>query len=114
MKLVQKIGQASFRSDLDADTMKLLDTQVNLAVKEELSVEEAKTLAVVTEKVESLGFKSASSDPYYRAFLRAVMNRETVHALLLKPILDKSDREILERETSEILEELAAEEVKTV
>jgi restriction endonuclease S subunit/predicted ATPase len=100
------------RSDLDDDTMKLLDTQVSLAGKDELSNEDTKRLAAVTERVEKLGFKSASSDPYYRAFIKAVVQRRDVRNLLMKPILNKSDLNTLQRETNEILAEIEAAEVK--
>jgi hypothetical protein len=71
-------------------------------------------LGALTEKVEKLGFKSASSDPYYRAFIKAIVRRRDVHNLLLKPVLIKSDLDTLQRETDEILAEIEAEEVKVL
>ena len=101
-----------FRSDLDLDTLELLDKQVDLAGKDTLSREEASTLETITQQVEHLGFKSASSDPYYRAFIKAVVRRQGVRNLLLKPTLTKPDIDVLKRETTEILAELDAEEAK--
>jgi restriction endonuclease S subunit/predicted ATPase len=101
-----------FRSDLDSETMELLDKQVALAGKEKLNPEETRTLESITQQVENLGFKSASSDPYYRAFIKAIASRQRVRNLLLKQVLTKSDLETLQRETNEILGEIEAEEAK--
>ena len=102
-----------FRSDLDPLTMELLDRQVNLAGKEQLNREEAKELERITQQVEGLGFKSASSDPYYRAFVKAIVRRQSVRDLFLKPTLTRSDAEALRRETDGILAEIKTEETKT-
>ncbi len=101
-----------FRSDLDRETLDLLDKQVDLAGKEKLSQEEASKLESITQQVEKLGFKSASSDPYYRAFIKGVVRRQRVRDLLLKPTLTKPDFDVLQRETTEILAEIEAEEAK--
>ena len=102
-----------FRSDLDRETLDLLDKQVDLAGKEKLSQKEATELESITQQVEKLGFKSASSDPYYRAFIKAVVRRQRVRDLLLKPTLTKPDLDVLQRETNEILAEIESEEAKT-
>jgi predicted ATPase len=100
-----------FRSDLDPETLALLDKQAELAGKEEnLSATEKKELIKVTAEIDRLGFRSASSDPYYRAFLQAVSKRPRTLARLQKPVLDKSDLAALAEETDEILAELEAEE----
>jgi predicted ATPase len=101
-----------FRSDLDQETLGLLDKQVDLAGKEKLSQGEASELETITQRVEKLGFKSASSDPYYRAFIKAVVRRQRVRDLLLKPTLTKPDIDVLHRETTDILAEIEAEEAK--
>lgn len=101
-----------FRSDLDSETLDLLDKQVNLAGKNKLNSKEARMLESITQQVEELGFKSASSDPYYRAFIKAVVRRQKLRNRLLKPILTKSDFNALQRETDEILVEIEAEEAK--
>jgi len=102
-----------FRSDLDSPTMELLDRQVNLAGKDKLSRQEANELESVTRQVEGLGFKSASSDPYYRAFVKAIVRRQSVRDLLLKPTVTRSDTDALQRETDDILAEIKTEETKT-
>ena len=101
-----------FRSDLDRETLDLLDKQVDLAGKERLSPDESRELETLTQQIEKLGFKSASSDPYYRAFIKAVVRRQEVRNRLLKPILEKSDLSDLQRETDEILAEIEAGEAK--
>jgi hypothetical protein len=101
-----------FRSDLDDGTLDLLDKQVDLAGKENLSPTEARELERITQEVERLGFKSASSDPYYRAFIKAVVRRQGLRNLLLKPTLTKPDFDALRRETDEILTEIEKSEAK--
>jgi predicted ATPase len=100
-----------FQSDLDPETLSLLSEQAALAGKEgKLSKRDAQKLAEVTAKVDRLGFKTASSDPYYRAFLQALSRRPETLALLQKPVLDKSDLKALSEETDAILAELDAED----
>lgn len=101
-----------FRSDLDPETLDLLDKQVDLAGKEHLNDAEARELENITDQIENLGFKSASSDPYYRAFIQAIVRRQKARQLLQKPTLTQSDLEALQRETDEILAEMDAEEVR--
>jgi len=101
-----------FRSDLDTHTLEILDKQVDLAGKEKLSKQEAKQLESITQQVENLGFKSASSDPYYQAFIKAIVRRQEVRKLFIKPFLTKSDLDVLKRETDEILTEIEAEEAE--
>jgi len=102
-----------FRSDLDSETLDLLDKQVTLAGKEKLGPKETAELEAITRQINHLGFKSASSDPYYRAFIKAIVRRQRAHRLLLKPVLTKSDLKALQDETDEILTEIEAEEVTT-
>jgi hypothetical protein len=100
-----------FRSDLDPETLALLDKQAELAGKQNnLSPTEREELDKVTAEVDRLGFRSASSDPYYRAFLQALFRRPSTSALLRKPIRDKGDLAELAEETDAILAELDAEE----
>ena len=101
-----------FRSDLDEETLSLLDKQVNLAGKEALTVDEVKDLERITQEVESLGFKSASSDPYYRAFIKAIIRRQDVRKMLLKQTITKHDMAYLKKETDEILAEIEEEDKK--
>ena len=62
-----------FRSDLDEETLTLLERQVRLAGKPDaLSSDEKDELAKLNRDIEALGFKTVSSDPYYRAFIEAL------------------------------------------
>jgi restriction endonuclease S subunit/predicted ATPase len=101
-----------FRSDLDSETLGLLDKQVHLVGKKKLNRKEARDLESITQQVEKLGFTSASSDPYYREFIKAIVRRKKVYNLFLKQTRTKSDLNALQRETDEILEEIMAEEAK--
>lgn len=101
-----------FRSDLDSETLGLLDKQVHLVGKKKLNRTEARDLESITQQVEKLGFTSASSDPYYREFIKAIVRRKKVYNLFLKQTRTKSDLNALQRETDEILEEIMAEEAK--
>lgn len=102
-----------FRSDLDNETLQLLDKQVDLVGKKTLNRKERNELEKLTQQIEKLGFKSASSDPYYRAFIKGIVRRQEVRARLLKPILTRSDIETLQKETDEIIAEIEAEEEST-
>ena len=100
------------KSDLDDETLSLLDRQAVLAAKKKLTPRERKRLSSLTEDLEQLGFKAASSDPYYRAFLQGLMRRRTTRGIFAKPTWSKADLEELKKETDEILEEIEQEEVK--
>jgi len=99
-----------FRSDLDEETTLLLDRQAQLAAKDPLDAKETQELVEVTTRIERLGFKSSSSDPYYRAFIQALMRRGSARALLTNSAMTRTDIETLRTETSEILRELDTED----
>jgi len=98
-----------FNSDLDPETMDLLHKQADLAGKENLSTTEARKLEKITEKIDVLGFKTANSDPYYRAFLKALVRRQGIRKLLLKTTPSDLDIDAMKRETDEILKEIERE-----
>ena len=100
------------KSDLDEETLSLLDRHAELVGKKKLTFEEEKNLREMTEEVERLGFKSASSDPYYRGFLQALARRRTARDLLTKATWTREDIKSLGKETDEILEELEKEDDK--
>ncbi len=99
------------RSDLDYETLSLLDRHAELAAKEKLSSTDKKELRALTNEIEDLGFKSTSSDPYYRAFLKALMRRRETKALVTGGTSTSADIEALANETDSILKEIEAEEV---
>lgn len=98
------------KSDLDDETLNLLDKHAALVGKKTLSASEEKKLETITAEVEHLGFKSASSDPYYRAYLQALARRRKARELLAKPSWTKEDIETLGEETDEILIEIEQED----
>jgi len=97
-----------FRSDLDPETLALLDTQVELAGKDgPLTKEEAAQLSRVNVEISRLGFKTTSSDPYYRAFIEALARRREILQLMRQPEQTVEERERIGRATDEVLAELA-------
>ncbi len=100
------------KSDLDDETLCLLDKHAELAGKKRVSVDDLKKLQDLTKEVEHLGFKSASSDPYYRIYLQALGRRRKARDILHKPAWNKKDIENLAKETDKILDEIEHEEGK--
>lgn len=100
------------KSDLDEETLSLLHEHAKLAGKRELTRGESKKLAEITTNVERLGFQSASSDPYYRAYLQALSRRRMALSTLAKTTWTSADIARLAKETDEILEELEQEDRK--
>jgi hypothetical protein len=97
------------KSDLDEGTLSLLDEHADLAGKKKLSSKERKKLTSLTFTMDRLGFKSASSDPYYRAYLQALSRRRKAREIFSKETWTKSDLQDLRKETDEILEEIQQE-----
>lgn len=100
------------KSDLDNETLGLLDQHAELAGKERLTTGEKKKLREMTDEVEHLGFKSTSSDPYYRSFLQALARRRNARDLMAKATWTKEDIKSLGKETDEILKEIEKEDGK--
>ena len=100
------------KSDLDGETMRLLDTQAVLAGKEKLTAAERKTLSDLTDEVDRLGFKTTSSDPYYRNYLQGLMRRAASRRIVQKQSWTSADIEVLRKETDSILEEIEREEAR--
>ncbi len=103
-----------FGSDLDRPTLELLHAQAALAGKDRLTEPERAELERVTTQVEELGFRTASSDPYYRAFLQALARRPRATSILHQQFLDHSEMDELATETDRILAELEAEDAAKV
>ena len=92
--------------------MRLLDTQAELAGKEKLTAAERKTLSDLTDEVDRLGFKTTSSDPYYRNYLQGLMRRAESRRIVQKPSWTSADINELRKETDSILEEIEREEAR--
>ncbi|MFJ6023546.1 AAA family ATPase [Brevundimonas sp. NPDC092305] len=100
-----------FGSDLDRPTLDLLHTQAVLAGKDMLEPGEQEALDQVTKQIDALGFRTASSDPYFRAFLQGVARSGKAATLLQEEFLEPADMAALAAETDEILAKIDAEEV---
>jgi hypothetical protein len=98
------------RSDLDDETLCLLDKHAELAGQDKLSAAEKTQLKQLTSEVERLGFKSSSSDPYYRLYLQALTRRRKTREVLRKSTWTEADMKNLSEETDEILEEIEKSE----
>lgn len=96
-----------FRSDLDKETLALLDRQAELAGKlHGLRDDEIRELAQINKNLESLGFKTVSSDPYYRAFIEGLQRRHEVIALMRKPIQTPAERTRIRNAVDEVFTQL--------
>jgi len=97
-----------FRSDLDPETLALLDRQFLLAGKEgHLSDDERSELEQLNAQINGLGFKSISSDPYYRAFIEGLAREKNIQDSLQAPHQSLKDRENIRKSVDKILTQLA-------
>jgi predicted ATPase len=95
-----------FRSDLDADTLEKLDKQAELVQKDALSSSERAELATLTEEIDHLGFQTASSDPYYAAFLRGLLRSPKLRGALAS---GSGKSSAIENEVDKLLDDLLSE-----
>ena len=91
------------RSELDIETMELLDRKRTLAVKESRTQQEDEELARLNRRVESLGFTTAFRDPMYTQFVEAMTKAQREHGL---------GTHVLTKEQQKKQEEIALEIVK--
>ncbi|TVU72441.1 AAA family ATPase [Pseudoalteromonas distincta] len=59
------------RSDLDVETLKLVDRHVELLGKEPLTKSDAFEIQRITQELDGLGLMQPYGDPYYSAFIKA-------------------------------------------
>lgn len=97
------------RSDLDPETLDILDEHAILLANEERTDEEDRRFYQLQEQLEQSGFLDAYSDPYFSAFVKAWARKHN-DKLFSKTFLSDNDRHELSRMTDEILAELDAEE----
>ncbi|HTK06633.1 MAG TPA: AAA family ATPase [Ktedonobacteraceae bacterium] len=64
------------RSALDLPTQHMIDEQIDLAVKEQLTQVEQQRLGELTDQLDKLGFATTEDDPLYAEFLRRFVRRE--------------------------------------
>jgi predicted ATPase len=60
------------RSDLDLETLKLLDEKRDLSIKDELTGEEKNRLAELRDQLKDVDMSARARDPLYRDFIRAL------------------------------------------
>jgi predicted ATPase len=97
------------RSQLDLETMQLLDRKRELAVKEPLSPGEREELRELDHQLAGLDFTIAVRDPLYKRFVNAMTARQQEKGLTA-PVLTKEQQEQQKDLAMEILKELEAEE----
>ncbi len=95
------------RSELDLETLKLLDKKRALAAKESLTDEERDTLRKLDEQLRGLDFTFTVRDPMYKQFVKAMAERERDEGLQV-PILTKEQQERQKQLAKEILVNLMA------
>ena len=74
------------RSDLDLETLGLLDEQRDLAVKEDLTNEEKQRLGELRKQLQDIDLSSRVRDPLFRDFIRAMVTQDAYHETL-EPVL---------------------------
>ncbi len=97
------------RSELDLETLALLDEKRALAAKEALTDEERDRLRQLDERLGGLDFTVTIRDPMYKRFAQAVAERERAEGLQV-PVLTKEQQERQKQLAKEVLESLTASE----
>jgi hypothetical protein len=98
------------RSQLDSETLGLLDQKRDLATKDSLTSEEKRALKDLNDKLDGLGFSRVSRDPLYKPYVDA-MSRLELRLGLRKTTLtgDQIDErsDLASQVVTELLERLA-------
>lgn len=94
------------RSELDLETLTLLDEKRELAVKESLTDGERSRLRELDERLGGLDFTTTVRDPLYRLFVGAMSERERREGLQA-PTLTKEQQERQTELAREVLAELS-------
>lgn len=97
------------RSDLDAETLKLLDEHAVLLAKKDLTPTEKKHFRKLQKKLDEYGFLESYSDPYFSAFVTAWTKKQK-KGIPDKRTLSKEDIADLSTMSDDILAELEEEE----
>lgn len=95
------------RSELDLETMKLLDEKRALAAKATLTEEDRVRLGELDKQLRGLDFTNTVRDPMYKRFAEAMAKRERAEGLQV-PVLTKQQQERQKELAKEVLENLAA------
>lgn len=93
------------RSELDLETLSLLDKKRELAAKPELTDDEQAQLRALDERLRGLDFTITVRDPMYKLFAEAMTQREKAEGLQV-PVLTKDQQERQKQLAKEVLEKL--------
>ena len=93
------------RSELDLDTLRLLDEKRALAAKAELTDEERSRLKALDERLRGLDFTTTVRDPLYKQFVDAMAEREREEGLQA-PVLTKKQQERQKELAQQVLAEV--------
>ncbi len=97
------------RSDLDLQTLRLIDEKVQIATKKgELSSLDKENLRRIDEELDRVGLLSTFSDPYFMAFLQGLARREKL-AVFSKDNFTKEEIDYQKALVDEVLAELEKE-----
>ena len=95
------------RSELDLETLHLLDEKRGLATKNPLTDQELSRLRELDEHLRGLDFTTTVRDPLYKPFVDAMSARERAEGLQT-PVLTKEQQNKQKDLARQILAELAA------
>jgi len=98
------------RSELDLETLGLLDEKRALAAKETLTDDERARLRELDERLRGLDFTMTVRDPTYKLFAEAMAERERAEGIQV-PVLTKEQQERQKQLAREILAQLDREPV---
>ena len=100
------------RSELDLETLGLLDEKRALAAKQKLTEQERARLGELDEHLRGLDFTITMRDPLYKRFAEAMAERERAEGLQV-PVLTKEQQERQKQLAKEILTGLTADRDRT-
>ncbi|HEX3236316.1 MAG TPA: hypothetical protein VHR41_19150 [Gemmatimonadales bacterium] len=99
------------RSELDLETLTLLDEKRALAAKTTLSEEERTRLRELDELLRGLDFTTTVRDPMYKQFAEAMAERERAEGLQV-PVLTKEQQKRQKQLAKEVLDRLTQNTVQ--
>jgi predicted ATPase len=97
------------RSELDLETLGLLDEKRELAAKESLTEQERSRLSELDERLRGLDFTTTVRDPLYKQFVEAMAEREREEGLQA-PVLTKEQQERQKELARQVLAGLSAKQ----
>ena len=101
------------RSQLDPDTLRLLDRKRELAAKEELTENEREQLRQLNQQLNGLDFTKSMRDPMYQQFVDAMSEVEREEGLQ-KPVLTNEQRKKRRELALEIVRKMKGERSRTL